>query len=301
MTTTIEGGATMATMEATRSGVDYDAFMALRDDGRHFAYTDRETMLYALGAGMGRDPLDPRELRFVYEGEGFVAMPTLAVVVARSALARTLPIDFRMVLHGEQFLTVHRPLPVAAALIADTRLTKIVDKGQGRGAVIYHQTAARLAETGEPLFTLEASLFARADGGFGGSPDIAPTPHAMPDRAPDRVHISATRADQALLYRLTGDRNPLHADPALAKAAGFPVPILHGLCTYAIACRAVLASVCDYDPARIGAFDVRFTSPVLPGDRIETDLWVDGDIVSFRCRVPGRGVVAVNNGRCKLV
>ena len=291
----------MAMVEPTRTGVDYGAFMALRDEGRRFAYTDRETMLYALAAGMGRDPLDERELRFVYEGEGFVAMPTLAVVVARSALARTLPIDFAMVLHGEQFLTVHRPLPVAAELIADTRLTKIVDKGPGKGALIYHRTAARLADTGEALFTLDASLFARADGGFGGSPVVAPVPHPVPTRAPDHVHVSETRPEQALLYRLTGDRNPLHADPALAKRAGFPVPILHGLCTYAIACRAVLASVCDYDPARIGAFDVRFTSPVLPGDRIETDLWIDGDIVSFRCRVPERGVVAVNNGRCVLV
>lgn len=282
-------------------GVDYDAFMALRDDGVRFAYSERDTMLYALAAGMGRDPLDERELRFVYEGEGFVAMPTLAVVVARSALARTLPIDFRMVLHGEQFLTVHRSLPVAADLIADTRLTKIVDKGPGKGAVIYHRTTARLAADDAPLFTLEASLFARADGGFGGSPDIGPVPHAVPDRAPDHIHVSQTRADQALLYRLTGDRNPLHADPALAKAAGFPVPILHGLCTYAIACRAVLATACDYDPARIGAFDVRFTAPVLPGDRIETDMWLDGDIVSFRCRVPERGVVAVNNGRCLLI
>ena len=290
----------MTVTELAKSGVDYAAFMALRDEGRRFAYTDRETMLYALGAGMGRDPLDPRELRFVYEGEGFVAMPTLAVVVARSMLARTLPVDFSKVLHGEQFLTIHQPLPTAAELIADTRLTKIVDKGAGKGAVIYHQTAVRLAETNEPLFTLGASLFARADGGFGGSPDIAPEPHVIPDRAPDFVHVSETRADQALLYRLTGDRNPLHADPAFAERGGFPVPILHGLCTYAIACRAVLATLCDYDPSRIATFDVRFTSPVLPGDRIETDLWLDGDIISFRCRVPERNIVAVNNGRCQL-
>ncbi len=290
----------MTVTDAPRSGVDYDAFMALRDEGRRFAYTDRETMLYALGAGMGRDPLDPQELRFVYEGEGFVALPTLAVVVARSMLARTLPVDFSKVLHGEQFLTVHQPLPTAAELIADTKLTKIIDKGPGKGAIIYHQTAVRLADSGAPLFTLGASLFARADGGFGGSPDVAPEPHPIPERAPDFTHLSETRADQALLYRLTGDRNPLHADPAFAARAGFPVPILHGLCTYAIACRAVLATVCDNEPSRIAAFDVRFTSPVFPGDRIETDIWVDGDTVSFRCRVPERNVVAINNGRCAL-
>lgn len=281
-------------------GIDYHAFMALRDEGRRFAYDDRETLLYALASGMGRDPLDERELRFVYEGADFVAMPTLAVVVARSALARTLPINFALVLHGEQTLRLHRPLPTTADLIADTRLTRIVDKGEGKGALIYHETAARLAETDEPLFTVGGSLFARGDGGFGGSPDQAPMPHRMPDRAPDRTHVTETRPDQALLYRLTGDRNPLHADPALASRVGFPVPILHGLCTYAVACRAVLADVCDYRPERIAGFDVRFTAPVFPGDRIETDLWVDDDLVSFRCRVPARGVTAIDNGRCPL-
>lgn len=281
-------------------GIDYDAFMALRDDGRRFAYDDRDTMLYALAAGMGRDPLDARELTFVYEGPGFVAMPTLAVVVARSMLARTLPIDFAQVLHGEQSLTIHQPLPTAAELIADTRIVRILDKGAGKGALIYHETAARLADDDTPLFTVGGSLFARGDGGFGGAAGPAPVVHAIPDRTPDHVHVTRTRADQALLYRLTGDRNPLHADPALAKRAGFPVPILHGLASYAIACRAVLATVCDYDPSRIAGFDVRFTSPVFPGDTIETDIWVDGGIVSFRCRVPARGVTALNNGRCLL-
>lgn len=281
-------------------GIDYDAFMALRDDGRRFAYGDRDTMLYALAAGMGRDPLDDRELKFVYEGPGFVAMPTLAVVVARSMLARTLPIDFARVLHGEQSLTIHQPLPTAAELIADTRIVRILDKGAGKGALIYHETAARLAGDDTPLFTVGGSLFARGDGGFGGAAGPAPVVHAIPDRAPDHVHVIETRADQALLYRLTGDRNPLHADPALARRAGFPVPILHGLASYAIACRAVLATVCDYDPSRIAGFDVRFTSPVFPGDTIETDVWVDHGTVSFRCRVPARGVTALNNGRCLL-
>lgn len=281
-------------------GIDYDAFMALRDDGRRFAYDDRDTMLYALAAGMGRDPLDDRELKFVYEGPDFVAMPTLAVVVARSMLARTLPIDFAQVLHGEQSLTIHQPLPTAAELIADTRIVRILDKGVGKGALIYHETAARLAGDDTPLFTVGGSLFARGDGGFGGQAGPAPVVHAIPDRAPDHVHVTETRADQALLYRLTGDRNPLHADPALARRAGFPVPILHGLASYAIACRAVLATVSDYDPTRIAGFDVRFTSPVFPGDTIETDIWVDDGTVSFRCRVPARGITALNNGRCLL-
>jgi acyl dehydratase len=280
--------------------IDYAAVMALRDEGRRFTYSDRETMLYALAAGMGRDPLEERELRFVYEGDGFVALPTLAVVIARSPLPRTLPVNFAMVLHGEQFLTVHRPLPTSGELIADTRLVQIVDKGAGKGALIYHETVARLVGEDRPLFTTGGSLFARGDGGFGGPAGPSPPPHAIPERAPDHVHVTETRLDQALLYRLTGDRNPLHADPAMARKAGFRAPILHGLCTYAIACRAVLVSVCDHDPAKIAGFDVRFTSPVFPGDRIETDIWVDGTTVSFRCRAPDRGVIVLNNGRCTI-
>lgn len=284
----------------TTSGIDYDAFMAFRDDDRRFAYDDRDTILYALGAGMGRDPLDERELRFVYEGEGFVAMPTLAVVVARSGLARQLPINYAQVLHGEQSLTVHRPLPTSGVLLADTRITRILDKGAGKGALIYADTVARLVDTGEKLFTTGMTLFARGDGGFGGTGEGAPPVHRAPDRAPDHVHLTETRADQALLYRLSGDRNPLHADPSTAQRAGFPRPILHGLCTYAIACRAVLATVAGYDPARIREFAGRFTSPVYPGDAIETDLWVEGGDVSFRCRVPARDVTVIDNGRCVL-
>lgn len=281
-------------------GIAYDEFLTLRDNDRPFSHTDRDTMLYALAAGMGRDPLDTAELPFVFEGAGLKAMPSMAAVLTRSPLARTLPIDMTMLLHGEQRLEIHQPVPPAANILASTRITEIIDKGAGKGALIYDETIARDADSGEPLYTVRATLFARGDGGFGGPPSTPPTPHAIPARAPDIVHITQTRPDQALLYRLCGDRNPLHADPALAVRAGFPVPILHGLCTYAIACRAVLASVCDFDPARIRTFDLRFTSPVLPGDTLETDIWIDGDTISFRCRVPARNVVAIDNGRSDL-
>ncbi len=287
-------------MEASHR-IDVDAILALREEAQPFSYDERLTMLYALAVGMGRDPLDERELRFVYEGEGFVAMPSLAVVVARSMLPRTLPINKALMLHGEQTLAVHRPLPVAADILADTRITKVIDKGEGKGALIYSETAARLVSDGAPLFTIGMTLVARGDGGFGGPAGPTTALHEVPGRAPDLVHVSETRPDQALLYRLTGDRNPLHADPAMARRAGFPVPILHGLATYGIACSALLASVADYDPARIGGLDVRFTSPVLPGDRIETDVWMDDDVASFRCRVPERGVTVLSNGRCPLV
>jgi acyl dehydratase len=280
--------------------IDYQTALALRDEGRRFSYSDRETMLYALAAGMGRDPLDLRELPYVFEGDGFRAMPTLAVVVARSNIARQIPFNLALMLHGEQRLTLYRPMPTEADLIADSRVREVLDKGEGKGALIYTETTARLAQSGEPLFTVGNTLFARGDGGFGGPRGPTPPVHAMPDRAPDHVHVTETRPDQALLYRLTGDRNPLHADPELARKAGFPVPILHGLCTYAVACRAVLATACGDDPAIVRQFDVRFTAPVFPGDRIETDVWIDGDVVSFRCRVPDRAIVAINNGRCVM-
>jgi acyl dehydratase len=151
------------------------------------------------------------------------------------------------------------------------------------------------------MFTLVSSTFARGDGGFGGPAGSGPQPHAIPDRKPDVTATLRTSKGQALLYRLNGDRNPLHADPDLAKRVGFPVPILHGLCTYGIACRAILQTVAAYDHTRITGFDVRFSAPVYPGEAIATDIWVDGATVSFRCRIPERNdTVVINNGRCAL-
>ena len=153
---------------------------------------------------------------------------------------------------------------------------------------------------GDKLCTLMSSTFARGDGGFGGPKDGAPEPHKLPDRKPDLVHECDTRPDQAFIYALSGDRNPLHRDPNVAKMAGFPRPILHGLCTYGTACRAVISSVCKYDAAKITGFDVRFSAPVFPGETIITEMWVDGPVVSFRSRLKERDVVVLNNGKCTL-
>jgi len=280
--------------------IDYKAALALSASGTA-SYDDTATMLYAISIGMGRDPYDPKELPFVYEGMGGLkAVPTMAAVLARNSLVGRLNINLPLMLHGEQRMTLHRPLPTQAAIAWEARVSEILDKGPGKGALIYMDTILRLEGESAPLVTIGQTLFARGDGGFGGPAGPTPQPHAMPDRAPDHRHVSETRLDQALLYRLNGDRNPLHADPALAKTAGFKAPILHGLCSYAIACRAVLAAVCDYDPARIASFDVRFTSPVYPGETVTTDIWVDGDVASFRCRIEDRDVVSINNGRCQL-
>lgn len=281
--------------------MNYDHLMGLKRDGDHFRYTDRETMLYAVGIGMGRDPLDRNELAYVYEREKLKTVPTLATVLTRTALLKECGFDYAKVVHGEQRLTLHRPLPVESELIADSRVTEAYDKGPGKGAVIYTETAVRSAADGQAMFTLGSVTFARGDGGFGGPQGSGPAPHPIPERKPDACTTLETRKDQALLYRLNGDRNPLHADPELALRVGFPVPILHGLCTYGVACRAILQTVAAYDHTRITGFDVRFSAPVYPGESIATDIWVDGRTVSFRCRIPQRNdIVVINNGRCML-
>jgi acyl dehydratase len=257
-------------------------------------------MLYALGVGMGRDPLDESELPFVYEN-GLKTVPTMATVIAWGQ--RTLgkaDINYLMVVHGEQRLTVHKPLPPAAVIVSDERVVAAVDKGAGKGALIYTEKVIRLKNTNEKLCTLGGTIFARGDGGFGGPSAGGPEPHAIPERKADAMCETDTRVDQALLYRLSGDRNPLHSDPKIAKMAGFPRPILHGLCSYGTACRAVLKTICKYDHTMITGFDVRFSAPVFPGETIVTEMWKDGNVVSFRSKVKERDIVVLNNGKCTL-
>jgi acyl dehydratase len=184
--------------------------------------------------------------------------------------------------------------------VSDERIIGAYDKGADRGALIVSEKVIREKNTGDKLCTLSGTAFARGDGGFGGPREGAPEPHAIPNRTPDLVHEADTRHDQAFLYALTGDRNPLHRDPKVAHMAGFERPILHGLCTYGIACRSVLSTVCNYDPARITGFDVRFSAPVFPGETIMTEIWLDGAIGSFRSKVKERNVVCLNNGKYTL-
>jgi acyl dehydratase len=277
--------------------IDFEKVMALRTTGQAYSYRDRETMLYALGIGMGADPLDERELPFVYEN-GLKAMPTLATVVTWGAgdFGAT-GINYLMVVHGEQRLTIHKPMPVGADLLADWRITDCIDKGSGKGAVLHAETVLTDKSSGEKLATLVSTTFARGDGGFGGPSAGGPAPHETPTRAPDAECALSTRPDQALLYRLSGDRNPLHADPRIARMAGFDRPILHGLCTYGVCCRAVLRTFADYDPTRLKAFDVRFSAPVFPGETVVTRMWKDGTTISFDAKVAERGVTVIKNGR----
>lgn len=278
----------------------YEELMKLSTKDQEFTYGDRETMLYALGVGFGRDALDKKELPFVYENN-LVTVPTMSTVIAWGAGAMGKSgINYAMVVHGEQKLTMHKPLPAAATILVDTKIVGAWDKGKDKGAVIASETSIRDKATGDALCTLLSTTFARGDGGFGGPTEGAPVPHAIPDRAPDMTFDAETKPDQALLYRLSGDRNPLHADPDFAKAVGFPAPILHGLCTYGTCCRAIITNVCDYDPKKITGFDVRFSSPVYPGETITIEAWKDGNVLSFIAKVKERNVTVINNGKCTL-
>lgn len=283
--------------------IDYDKLLALKIPEVVQSYTEKDAILYALGIGLGRDPLDADELPFVYE-ENLKVLPTFAAVLGWPGFwVRDLDtgIDWVKVVAGEQALVLHRPLAPRGTVVGRTRVTDILDKGAGKGALIYSERALVDRDSGERIATVAQTTFCRGDGGFGGPPRAAPAPHSIPPRAPDLVCDRPTRPEAALIYRLSGDPNPLHADPAVAKAAGFPRPILHGLASFGIACHGILKCLCDHDTARIKAISARYSAPVFPGETIRTEMWRDGAIVSFRARVVERDAVALNNGRCELI
>ncbi len=266
-------------------------------------YTERDTILYALGCGLGIDPLDEAQLRFVFEEPELLALPSMAAVLSPPGFWARHPdsgIDWVRILHGEQAMEIHKPLPPAAKVVATAKVTDIVDKGAGRGALLIVQRTVRDADTGEPLATLRSTTFARGDGGCGGTTETAPAPHTIPDRAPDGICDLPTAPNSALIYRLSGDPNPLHASPSVARDAGFDRPILHGLCSWGVAGHAILRTWCDYDPARVRSMALRFSAPVYPGETIRTEMWRDGDTVSFRALVAERDAVVLNNGRAEV-
>ena len=263
------------------------------------AYTAKDSMLYALGLGFGSDPLDPAALRHVYDG-ALLAVPTMAVVLGNPGPWTRDPrtgIDWVKSLHGEQGLVMHAPLPPSGSVTGRCRVTGIIDKGPGKGALLMQERTLHDTATGALIATRTTTSFLRGDGGCGAPPREQPKPPEIPDRAPDIVHDVATRPEQALIYRLSGDMNPVHADPVIAAKAGFARPILHGLCTYGIAGRALLATACGGDPARFRELHVRFSAPVYPGETIRVELWEHGAEWRLRARVVERDAVVLNNGR----
>jgi len=263
------------------------------------SWDSKDSLIYALGVGAGAaDPL--QELEFTTEntsGKPQRALPTMAVVLSPlgggfGAIGSFNP---AMLVHGEQGITLHREIPVEGELEAVSEITGIYDKG--KGAVVVSETTATLVETGEPLFSTRMSAFIRGEGGWGGDRGPSGGGNEAPDRAPDVEVTLQTRTDQALIYRLSGDRNPLHSDPAFAAMGGFDRPILHGLCTYGFTGRALLHELCDSDPARFTGMDARFSSPVMPGEALTVRAWKveDGVAVFQTCGQDGR--VVIDNGR----
>lgn len=283
--------------------IDYARLKSFPFEDRDHRYSMRDTMLYALGVGLGFDPMDERQLPFVYEKD-LRALPTMGVVLALARPWLHLPesgITWGQMLHGEQGLVIHRPIPPEGAVYGETRMEEIVDKGEGKGALLYMSRVVRDRATDEELVTSHQTLFCRADGGFGGTVTKARPVHALPDRAPDRGVSLPTTPQAALIYRLSGDHNPLHVDPKIASQAGFPRPILHGLCSFGIAGHAILRAVADYRPESLKSIKARFASPVYPGESIRTDIWDEGDgVYGFRCTASGRETVVIDNGRADV-
>jgi len=273
-----------------------DAVGATSQPGRR-SWTSKDALLYALGVGAGTD-----DLPFTTENTQNVAqqvLPTMAVVLGagdRGLWEHVGDINWTMLLHGEQAVEQHAPIPVEGEIESVTTITGIYDKGSG--ALLTTETRSVDTATGEPLFTTRSGAFIRGEGGWGGDRGPSRPAHVPADSAVYHTVVYETRPEQALLYRLSGDRNPLHSDPSFASAAGFDRPILHGLCTYGFTGRALLQSLCDGDPARFGSMDARFSAPVWPGDTLTVSIWETGEGEAFFQTKRDDGTVVIDGGRC---
>lgn len=283
--------------------IDYHALKALRFPVVETRYTARDTMLYALGLGMGQDPTDARHLRFVYE-KSLRALPTMVVVLGYPGFwARDLDtgFDWRMVLAGEQRVTMHKPLPAQGTVVGRTRITSVTDKGAGRGALVLTERTITDRDSGELYATIDHVSFCRADGGYAaarGQPsDPAPVfAGPVPQRPADQFIDMPTRPEMALLYRLCADMNPLHSDPEVARSAGFERPIQHGLGTFGVAARGLLEACCELDPDAMGSVYARYAKPCYPGETIRVEMWRGDAGIQFRAVALERGVEVLSNG-----
>ncbi|RMD81386.1 MAG: 3-alpha,7-alpha,12-alpha-trihydroxy-5-beta-cholest-24-enoyl-CoA hydratase [Candidatus Dadabacteria bacterium] len=284
--------------------IDVDAVLGKEFPPAKCEWTEKDVILYALGVGVGvgQSPTDPEVLKYTYEN-GLKALPTFGVIPTFSSMGGLFEIpgfdvNPMMILHGEQYLEIlAEEIPVRAKAVTKARVAHIYDKGKGALVIIETTTES---EDGKPLFKNEFSIFVRGEGGFGG-PSGPPAGNEPPDRAPDATVEYPTLPHQAIIYRLSGDLNPLHIDPQMAAMAGFDRPILHGLCTFGNVGRAVIDAMCDRDPARFRSIKVRFASPVYPGETIVTDIWKESDTdLILRGRVKERDVEVIKNARATI-
>ncbi len=282
--------------------IDYEKIMKLDIPEIEQEWTARDTMLYALGVGLGNDPVDRDELRFLYEKD-LQALPTQAVVMAYPGSwirQYDVGIDYLRMVNGGNSFAIHKALPVEGTFIGKIRVTGVIDKGEGRGALVNAERKVYDKATGDHLCTVGTSSFLRGQGGFGGPSGPEKPIAQIPDRPWDLACDLTTLPQSALIYRLSGDYNPLHADPDIATKAGFDRPIAHGLLTYGVAGNALLKTVCGYDPSKLKSMEGRFSAPVFPGDTVRTEMWQDGSEIIFRSVVAERDAVVINNGRAEI-
>lgn len=282
--------------------MDIEALRHFRFDETRQSYSKKDSILYALGLGYGSDPLNPDELRFTYE-QDLCAVPSMVNILAHPGLWVQRPelgLNWRKLLHAEQRFDILRPLPPEGELTASYRVTGVVDRGADKGAWLYQRKDLTDA-SGQPVAQVSSTYLLRGDGGSGGFGAPEPELPALPDRAPDHILQQATLPQQALLYRLSGDMNPLHASPEVARQAGFDRPILQGLCTMGIACRALISALCPDAPGRLRHLSLRFARPVYPGETIQTEIFdMDAGEIRFRSRVVERDVIVLDRGRAEL-
>jgi acyl dehydratase len=278
----------------------YEGALARRFPEREFSYALTDTMLYALGVGVGLVKDDPHAIHYLYE-KGLQAVPSQSTVVAwEDSWLEEIALDLTKVVHGEQRVTLHRPLPVSGRIRSCFAIRDIFDKGAGKGAIILAETQLFDAETGAHIATNLSSVFARGNGGFGGRPGPVPSMHPVPDRSPDKAIVSPTAPNQAAIYRLSGDMNPLHIDQGFAESAGFDRPILHGLCIFGMATYALVRMACDGEASRIQHIEMRFSAPFFPGESLRTEMWNEADRIAFRCLANGRDAVVLDRGSLVL-
>lgn len=281
--------------------VDPAAALAAEPMTSTYAWTQDDVILYHLGLGAGIEhPLADGELAYIYEN-GLKVLPSFGVVPPFSSIFALnefpgIDINMMLVLHGEHELEIHRPIPTDATVTNTARIAAVADKG--KAALITLELVTSGAD-GEPLFTNRAMIFARGEGGFGGDPGTSVTV-TVPDREPDATFSSPTLVQQAHIYRLSGDKNPLHADPQFAAFAGFDRPILHGLATYGIALKAVVDGMLEGDTTRVAGYRARFSGVVFPGETIRTQAWRDGDEIVVQAATAERGETVLSNARVTL-
>jgi acyl dehydratase len=281
--------------------LNYEAALALEPREVTQDYTERDAILYALGVGLGADPLDQTELAYLFEQGDLLVLPTMPVVLALKSLRDlNLGIDYAKLVHGEQRLKIHRPLPTKGVVTGRSRIVDVIDRGADKGALVLIDREIIDQANGALLATVGMTAFCRGDGGFGGPARPTPPVHPIPDRPADFVVDLPTSKRAGLIYRLSGDYNPLHIDPAAARAGGFERPILHGLATFGLVGWAVIRGLLGGKPEGLRELNGRFSAPVIPGDTLRVELWRNGDIVSARAAALERDKVVFNNGHAVL-